>query len=274
MNESREFGFGDDSVAGAYDNELVPVLFEPWAIRLVEKHQPWEGRRVLDLATGTGIVAQLLAEQVGQTGKVFGTDINGEMLAFAEKRCAGVTPAVEFIECPAHPLEIPSDSIDFVVCQQGFQFFPDKRAAAQEIYRVLCDGGKTIATTWHPVVECEFFGAICNALKAIGEPQIADMMRVPFDFMPASELVAHFESAGFANVRLEQQEQELMVDGGLTYAVKLAYSTPIGPTLRGLPEERQAEFQEAFTQLASELSGDGNTMGRMVSDALSAEKRK
>ena len=89
MSETQEFSFGGDSVASAYDNALVPILFEPWAARLVEEHRPWEGQRVLDLATGTGIVAQLLAEEVGPGGKVLVTDINGEMLALARKRCAG-----------------------------------------------------------------------------------------------------------------------------------------------------------------------------------------
>ena len=272
MNETAEFSFGDDSVASAYDNVLVKILFEPWAVRLVEENQPWEGRRVLDLATGTGIVAQQLAEQVGSGGNVIGTDINAEMLTLARKRCADLTPTVEFIECPSHPLEISNCSIDFVVCQQGFQFFPDKLAAAREIYRVLCDGGKTIASTWQPVADCEYFGAICNALNTIGETEMADMMRVPFDFMPASELTSHFEAAGFENVQLRQQEQDLVIDGQITDAVEVAYSTPIGPKLSALLDDRQKQFRNEFAELLHKLSNGKNTMGRMVSNVLSAEK--
>jgi len=81
MNETQKFNFGDNSVASAYDNVLVQILFEPWAARLIEEYQPWEGRRVLDLATGSGIIAQLVAGQVGPGGIVLGVDINGEMLA-------------------------------------------------------------------------------------------------------------------------------------------------------------------------------------------------
>jgi ubiquinone/menaquinone biosynthesis C-methylase UbiE len=272
LNKPQEFSFGDDSVASAYDRVLVPILFEPWAARLVEEYQPWDGRRVLDLATGTGIVAQRLSEQVGLSGKVFAADINGQMLALAAKRCAGLTPAVQFIECPAHPLELPSDSIDFVVCQQGLQFFPDRSAAVKEIYRVLCDGGQVVASAWRPVVECEFFGAICNALIAIGEPEISDMMRVPFDAMPETELIAHFESAGFVDVQLWRQEQDLVLDGGVTHAIQVAYSTPIGPKLQGLSDERQAQFRKTFTDLLNELSADGITMGRMATNVLSAKK--
>jgi SAM-dependent methyltransferase len=169
-------------------------------------------------------------------------------------------------------LDISSNSIDCVVCQQGFQFFPDKRAAAQEIYRVLCDGGKIIATTWQPVMKCQFFGAICNSLNAIGEPGMSDMMRVPFDFMPESELAAYFESSEFVNVRLSRQEQGLVIGGGVTHAIEVAYSTPIGPKLRALSDERQVQFGRALTEQLRELSDDGITMRRMVSSVLSAEK--
>jgi ubiquinone/menaquinone biosynthesis C-methylase UbiE len=272
MSESQGFTFGDNSVASAYDNVLVRVLFEPWAVRLIEEYQPWEGRRVLDLATGTGIVAQQLAGHVGPNGNVIGTDINGEMLALAKKRCAYSNPAVRFIECPAHPLELPDSSIDFVVCQQGLQFFPDKLAAAQEIYRVLRDGGKVIATTWLPVSECEYFGAICDALNSIGEPELADLMRIPFDYMPESELTAAFEEAGFENVLLRQQEQDLKIDGGITDAVQVAYATPIGPKLSALPDERQDQFRKAFNERLHVMCNGGNKMGRMVSNVLSADK--
>jgi ubiquinone/menaquinone biosynthesis C-methylase UbiE len=272
MSEKQEFSFGDNSVASAYDNVLVRYLFEPWAVRLIQENKPWEGKRVLDLATGTGIVAQQLADHVGPGGNVVGTDINGEMLSLAKKRCANTTPAVRFIECPAHTLDIPDNSIDFVVCQQGFQFFPDKLAAANEIYRVLRADGIVIATTWQPVTECEYFGAICDALNSIGEPELADMMRIPFDYMPESDLSAAFKTAGFENVVLEQQEQDLFIDGGITDAVQVVYATPIGPKLSALADDRQEEFRKAFSELLHIMCNGRNSMGRMVSNVLSADK--
>ena len=273
MSEPQKFSFGDNSVASAYDNILVPVLFEPWAARLIKDYGPWEGREVLDLATGSGIFAQLAAEQVGPGGTVLGIDISGEMLALAKARCADLSSVVKFIESPAHPLAIPGKSIDFAVCQQGFQFFPDKDTAAGEIYRVLRLGGQVVITTWRPVTECEFFGAICSALNMIGEPEISDMMRRPFDFMPDSQLTGHFESAGFMNVQLSHQEQDLVLDSGVTQAIEVAYATPIRPKLLGLSDEKQVEFQKAVTKILNELSNDGITMGRMVSSVLSGEKQ-
>ncbi|NIU07695.1 MAG: hypothetical protein GWN81_02260, partial [Phycisphaerae bacterium] len=62
MGQTEEFSFGDDAVAESYDDVLVPILFEPWAELLVDEHQPWAGKKILDMATGTGILAQILAE--------------------------------------------------------------------------------------------------------------------------------------------------------------------------------------------------------------------
>lgn len=43
MTEHRNFSFSDDSVASAYDSVLVPVLFAPWAVRLVQEHGDFGG---------------------------------------------------------------------------------------------------------------------------------------------------------------------------------------------------------------------------------------
>lgn len=272
MSESKEFSFGDDTVAKGYDNVLVPMLFTPWAKELVDQNGPWEGRRVLDLATGTGVVAQHLTEQVGANGKVYGVDINGEMLAVAAKRCAGLTPEVTFVESSAHPLEFPDNSVDFVVCQQGFQFFPEKTLAAKEIRRVLIEGGQAVITTWCPLDDCQFFGTMRDALNAVGENETAEMISVPFDMMPGDELVSHFNSAGFENVKLEKQKKDLILEGGIEQAIRVPYSSPVGQMLKELPEDRQEIFNSKFAELLNELSDDGLNMGRMVSHVLSATK--
>ena len=197
MSKSQEFSFADNSVALGYDNELVPVLFLPWAQDLVSEFGPWEGTRVLDLATGTGIVAQELAKQMKSGGSVLGTDLNGQMLEIARDRCRSYGSVVDFVESPAAPLEVESGSIDTVVCQQGFQFFPEKPEAAREIARVLKPGGRVIATTWRPLGECEYFGTIRDSLTALGEGDISELIRIPFDFMPEGELESAFQERRF-----------------------------------------------------------------------------
>ena len=150
------------------------------------------------------------------------------MLLLAKRRCAGENPEVEFIESSAHPMKFSSETVDAVVCQQGFQFFPERTAAATEIFRVLRKRGMVVVTTWRTVDECELFGKICDALTDIGETVLSDKMRLPFDFMPESELQSYFKEGGFKDVRLEKHQKLLTVNGGIPLAVEVAYSTPIG----------------------------------------------
>lgn len=271
MSTPGEFSFGDSSVAVAYADVLVPILFEPWARALVETDLAWQGSRVLDLATGTGIVAQRLAARVGAAGSVVGMDMNQEMLDAAMAR-AGSQPNLSFALCSAEAIDAPDDSFDFVVCQQGFQFFSDKHRSAEQIRRVLRENGTAIVSVWRPVAECDFFGAICRSLEAIGEHEISAAMRVPFDFLPTDELVAPFESAGFSAVTVRREQRALNITGGVEHAVQAAYSTPIGPSLRALAPASQARFTELLGSEVVRFDGDEQTMGQMAADVLVATK--
>jgi ubiquinone/menaquinone biosynthesis C-methylase UbiE len=225
----------------------------------------------LDLATGTGIVAHLLAKEVGDSGSIVGMDMNEEMLDIAASR-ADSQPNLSFAACRAEELDCPNGSFDYVICQQGFQFFSDRSAAAKEIFRVLRDGGTAIVSVWRPISECPFFDAVREALKSVDEDEIAEMIRVPFDFMPRPELVAAFESAGFSAVEVRREQRDLVMAGGTEHAIQATYSTPIGPRLRELTTAAQTRFVEALAEGLQDLDGDGGTMGQMASDVLVATK--
>ena len=66
-----------------YERYKVPKLFGPLAERFIEHVGFKAGERVLDVACGTGIVARLVAQRVGSSGKVAGVDLNAGMLAVA-----------------------------------------------------------------------------------------------------------------------------------------------------------------------------------------------
>jgi len=272
MSNIPALEFGDDSVARAYDNGLVPVLFHPWAEQIVADHMPWSGKCVLDLATGTGIVAHLVGKELGAAGKLVGADLNAEMMALAEERCAELEAETDFVVCSADSLECPSASMDRVICQQGFQFFPDKARAAREIYRVLNVGGTVFISTWRPVEECQFFGAMCESLEAIGQHEASTMMRIPFDHMPTSELEAYFKAAGFSNIQMTRPSKGFVLNGGDEHVIEIAYSTPIGPKLNEWPAELQAQFKAELLSRTRALSGSGSVVGQMVSDVLTATK--
>jgi SAM-dependent methyltransferase len=81
MEERKLFSSG--SVAGGYREHLVPVIFAPWAQRLLGFVGVQRGQAVLDGASGTGVVARAAAARSGATGSVIATDPSAEMLAHA-----------------------------------------------------------------------------------------------------------------------------------------------------------------------------------------------
>jgi ubiquinone/menaquinone biosynthesis C-methylase UbiE len=270
MSNPASFSFSGNSVAGDYDNILVPALFTPWAQKLITEHEPWTGLQVLDLATGTGVVASLLAHEVGN-GQVTGADINPQMLAFAEARAESLGQQIKFIECSAEALDFADESLDVVVCQQGFQFFPDKAKAAAEIFRVLRPKGTALISTWCPVEDCDVFGAICAALEENDEPEVSAMMRVPFDHMPKEELATAFLQAGFLNVEVDQQAQTLFKAGGTQAAIELMYATPISPKLLAMSDQKQAAIQKSLIE-KMEIICQEHHLGCMTSLVLKANK--
>src|SRR5690606_1695847 len=77
------------SVAGKYDlmNDLMSLgIHRVWKRFFVATAQVAKGDRVLDLAGGTGDIAALLRERVGESGKIVLGDINGDMLRVGRDR--------------------------------------------------------------------------------------------------------------------------------------------------------------------------------------------
>ena len=272
MSERPDFDFDGESVPKAYDSILVPVLFEPWAEMLLEKLPPQPEWSVLDLATGTGIVAHKLAEKLEKTGSIIGTDVAPEMLATARKRCQQASVTVSFIESPASPREFADNSFDAIYCQQGFQFFPDKRSTAGEMYRVLRVGGKLAVSTWCPLGQCVFFGLIDKALRRCKLDEIAETLSMPFNLMPENELLGHFTAAGFQSITLETCEKDLVFSRGVDQAYETVHATPLAPKLRALPEEKLSQFREVMLSEFATVTTNGITKGKMTALVLTAEK--
>ena len=94
---------------------------------------PLEGRRVLDVGTGTGRAAIALAKR---GAVVTGVDASAEMLQVAERRASEAGTSVTFARGDAHHLEFPDRSFDAVVCLRVLMHTPDWRASLAELCRV------------------------------------------------------------------------------------------------------------------------------------------
>ena len=101
------------------------------------------GETVLDLGSGGGIDCFIAAEQVGESGRVFGLDMTPEMLALANtNRDRMGMSNVEFIEGHLEDIPLPDSTVDVVISNCVICLSPDKDAVFREAYRVLTPGGR------------------------------------------------------------------------------------------------------------------------------------
>ncbi len=101
-----------------------------------------EGKKVLELGTGTGGTATLLAKR---GASVVGIDLLPFRLAEARARAAehNVVEAVNFALMDAMHLAFPDNTFDFII-SKSVLVFTDHKHVAKECYRVLKPGGKAI----------------------------------------------------------------------------------------------------------------------------------
>ena len=101
------------------------------------------GDIVLDLGSGGGIDVLLSAKRVGPTGKAYGLDMTGQMLALArENQKKSGIENVEFLQGEIESIPLPDNSVDVVISNCVINLSADKDQVLREAFRVLKPGGR------------------------------------------------------------------------------------------------------------------------------------
>jgi len=183
-----------------YEIGAVPVLFSPWASKLVQSANPQPGERVLDVGCGTGIVARRAAPRVGSDGKVAGLDLNPNMLAVARAAAGREGLAIQWHEGPAEKLSFPDGSFDLVLCQFALMFFADRRASLAEMHRVLAKDGRVSLSVWQGLDCHPFYQTLHEVIqRRLGMSGVQEI----FALGRTGELRTLLAEAGFQRVEIE-----------------------------------------------------------------------
>jgi len=142
----QELGSGRmfDRIARRYDvlNRVLSLGSDQrWRRAVVRTLEPREGRRFLDLATGTADLAILLARD---GASVVGVDPSIEMLAVGREKVTrgGFDSRVSLIEGIAEKIPCADASVDGACIAFGIRNVPDRDLGLREMLRVVRPGGR------------------------------------------------------------------------------------------------------------------------------------
>ena len=235
------------------DFDRVAQTYAPSARAFVERLGLGPGRRVLDVACGSGNLS-LPAARAG--ADVTGLDIAANLIRTARGRAQAEGLRVHFDEGDAEQMPYGDSSFDVVMTMFGAMFAPRPDAAAKELLRVCRPGGLVAMANWTPE---GFIGRMFKTTAAHVAPP-----NVPSPLLWGDERAVR--------ERLREGVEELHLNRR-TCAFRLPL-TPgqtvdffrefYGPTLRAfasLDADGQAALRRDLTTLWSEhnLATDGTT---------------
>lgn len=236
-----------------YEKVMVPLWFGRWAEALVDALALQPGEVVLDVACGTGVTSRLAKQKVGPKGQVTGLDINSDMLVKAKEIATGQD--IAWLESDVCDSGLASDSIDVVMSQHGYHYFPDKEGALAEFRRVLVPGGRMAFSIWDG--HSPYTEAVCAAVERHISPEIARKQRSQRETPCAAKLTDQLREAGFSNVWVERQELAITVPLAPEFVPLHLGSMPIAGAFHALSDDhKQALVNDVEDRLSAYVKGD------------------
>ena len=243
-----------DQVAPAYDT-WAGSLHSRVATRLVEVTAPKRGHHVLDVGTGTGLVANLVAARV-KPGSVIGIDLSERMLSIARAR---KLPNSQFVGMAAERLVFRPSTFDLVTMGEALTYFADPVAALQEAHRVLRPKGRLAVSVLRRSLSTAAQNLFFQGLAPLARRHYLRLPRFSSErsrFGEPTFLPQLLADAGFEVTTMTE-----LVTGGRTQSARewtdlMAGAGPLPYTLiKSLGPRYRAELEEEIG-LAMESLGD------------------
>jgi len=207
------------SVAKRYDlmNDLMSGgVHRLWKAAMVEWLDPRPGRRMLDVAGGTGDIAFRIAEMARSRGGEAGIvvcDINADMLGEGVRRAREKGEgAVSWVCGDAEKLPVPDASMDAYTIAFGIRNVTHIQTALEEARRVLKPGGRFLCLEFSrveaPGLDALYDAYSLNILPRLGQMVAGDAEAYRYlaesirRFPPQREFARMIEKAGLSRVKV------------------------------------------------------------------------
>jgi demethylmenaquinone methyltransferase / 2-methoxy-6-polyprenyl-1,4-benzoquinol methylase len=201
-----------------------------WRRALVSAVEPQAGQRVLDVATGTGMVAAELLARADCS--VVGIDQSPQMLSAARARFASQSSRVELIEGQAEALPFADERFDALTVTYLLRYVDDPPATIRELARVVRPGGRVASLEfgvppWAPArAAWRFYTAVgLPTLGRLASREWVDVghflgpsIRGFYERNPLERIVGYWQQAGLTDVSVRR----MSLGGGIVMAARKA----------------------------------------------------
>jgi ubiquinone/menaquinone biosynthesis C-methylase UbiE len=250
--QSRSVADVFNLIAAGYDREALR-FFPYTADRLIARLKPARGIKILDIATGTGVVAVAAAQAVGAAGRVVGIDLAEGMLEQAEKKIRqfGIDN-IDLHTMDAMHLDFRSAYFDSAVCSYGLFFLPDMPAAVREWKRVLKPAGSLMFTSFgveafRPMID--LFMTRFNSYCPGANPAAAGKLNTPEQ---CRDLLT---AAGYTDVEVVSEPLGYHLKGATDWW-EVVYNSGLRGMLNQLPQDYRLAFQREHREEVERLVSD------------------
>ena len=244
---------GWQRVAGLYNDHwahLTRQFIEP----LLNAAGVSQGKKVLDVASGTGMVSEKILER---KATAIGIDFAPEMVKLARH----AYPQIEFLEGDAQQLPFDDASFDCVVMNFGMLHLPQPRLAMKEAYRVLRKKGRYAFTVWASAINSPTAKVMNDAKEKFADMNVPMPVAPPYDyFEDKANCVSFLSQAGFDPQTLLCETRLatwLVPSAGFLFDAELNAGVRNAAFLRQQTPENLQKIKLAFEQGVEQFKTDG-----------------
>ncbi|MDH5545746.1 MAG: class I SAM-dependent methyltransferase [Gammaproteobacteria bacterium] len=217
------------------------------------------GNKVLDVATGTGEPALMLARRTRGNADIVGVDASEGMIAAARAKVEKENLSnVQFDVMPAEKLSFDNHSFHRIMCRFGVMLFDNPARGLSEMSRVLKVGGRLVVVVWSQADRMPSMRWSYEAFKdrlpeekhpplvrgtSLGDPDVLEKL---------------LQDSGLHSVRVMTKQFNYSFDSFESYWELVDATGILKAQFDALPENQHAQIKNEIRQMAEEfMSADG-----------------